>query len=197
MALFVTIVCYSDVTRLPIVELSGITASGAVTSKKVPPAEAGSVLVPVLDLLVHLPQLVLLHLLDKSCRPVTISSTHLKVFRLPFFLSRLSLILPFVLADFIRHGRHHNQAKQEKEQSLERGDQSVSRDPARDLALREAVEMIVNEERETKLKVPTYKGLEDYKLIEKVGEYVPLCHISGSSCLTFILVVPSQTSTRQ
>ena len=33
--------------------------------------------------------------------------------------------------------------------------------------------MIVNEEREQKSKMPTYKGLEKYKLLEKMGECVP------------------------
>lgn len=32
--------------------------------------------------------------------------------------------------------------------------------------------MIVNEERDTKAKMPTYKGLEGFKLIDKMGEYV-------------------------
>jgi hypothetical protein len=35
---------------------------------------------------------------------------------------------------------------------------------------REAAEMIVNEEREASSKMPSYKGLENFKLVEKMGE---------------------------
>ena len=35
---------------------------------------------------------------------------------------------------------------------------------------KEQVEQIVQEEREAKNKMPTYKGLENYKLLEKMGE---------------------------
>jgi serine/threonine-protein kinase RCK2 len=41
-------------------------------------------------------------------------------------------------------------------------------------AHREAAEKIVKEEREAKEKMPTYKGLENFKLLEKMGEYVLL-----------------------
>ena len=37
---------------------------------------------------------------------------------------------------------------------------------------KEEVEQIVQEEREAKSKMPLYKGLENYKLLEKMGEYV-------------------------
>lgn len=37
---------------------------------------------------------------------------------------------------------------------------------------REVAEMIVNEEREASAKMPTYKGLENFKLLEKMGESV-------------------------
>jgi serine/threonine-protein kinase RCK2 len=37
---------------------------------------------------------------------------------------------------------------------------------------REAAEQIVLEEREAKTKMPTYKGLENYRLLEKMGECV-------------------------
>lgn len=39
-------------------------------------------------------------------------------------------------------------------------------------APRVAAEIIVNEEREAKSKMPSHKGLEDYKLLEKMGESV-------------------------
>ena len=35
---------------------------------------------------------------------------------------------------------------------------------------KEHVEQIVQEEREAKSKMPVYKGLENYKLLEKMGE---------------------------
>jgi hypothetical protein len=35
---------------------------------------------------------------------------------------------------------------------------------------REAAEMIVSEEREAKAKMPTYVGLENFKLLDKMGE---------------------------
>jgi serine/threonine-protein kinase RCK2 len=35
---------------------------------------------------------------------------------------------------------------------------------------RKEAEMIVQEERETKNKMPTYKGLENFKLLDKMGE---------------------------
>lgn len=37
-------------------------------------------------------------------------------------------------------------------------------------AHREAAEMIVNEEREAKSKMPVYPGLENFKLLDKMGE---------------------------
>jgi hypothetical protein len=37
---------------------------------------------------------------------------------------------------------------------------------------REAAEMIVGEEREAKAKMPTYVGLENFKLLDKMGECV-------------------------
>ena len=43
---------------------------------------------------------------------------------------------------------------------------------AQDKSNREAAELIVNEERITKNKMPSYKGLEDYTLLDKMGEYV-------------------------
>ncbi|TFK43361.1 kinase-like domain-containing protein [Crucibulum laeve] len=42
--------------------------------------------------------------------------------------------------------------------------------PEKSPPTREAAEMIVNEEREQKSKMPTYKGLENFKLIEKMGD---------------------------
>jgi hypothetical protein len=57
--------------------------------------------------------------------------------------------------------RHHNQ-------------QPMKSPPAREIA-----ESMVNEEREAKTKLPTYKGLENFKLLEKMGEYVSFGRWSG------------------
>jgi hypothetical protein len=37
---------------------------------------------------------------------------------------------------------------------------------------REAAEQIVKQEREQKEQMPTYKGLENFKIVEKMGESV-------------------------
>lgn len=42
--------------------------------------------------------------------------------------------------------------------------------PSRSPGHREAAEMIVNEEREAKSKMPVYPGLENFKLLDKMGE---------------------------
>lgn len=57
-------------------------------------------------------------------------------------------------------------------------------------APREVAELIVKEEREAKAQMPSYKGLEDFKIVEKMGECVQLynsyfvllidCHGSGA-----------------
>ena len=39
---------------------------------------------------------------------------------------------------------------------------------------REAAEQIVKQEREQKEQMPTYKGLENFKIVEKMGESVTL-----------------------
>lgn len=41
---------------------------------------------------------------------------------------------------------------------------------------KEIAEYIVKEEREAKSKLPQYPGLEQFKLIEKMGEYVVIPH---------------------
>jgi hypothetical protein len=46
---------------------------------------------------------------------------------------------------------------------------------------REAAEAIVNEEREAKAIMPVYKGLENFKLINKMGEYVFHSHLPNCS----------------
>lgn len=43
---------------------------------------------------------------------------------------------------------------------------------------RREAELIVQEENEAKSKMPTYKGLEKFKLLEKMGEYVSSRHVT-------------------
>ena len=59
--------------------------------------------------------------------------------------------------DRSRHREPHDGQSQARKQ----GDSSKYRDH---------VEQIVQEEREAKGKMPVYKGLENYKLLEKMGE---------------------------
>lgn len=99
-------------------------------------------------------------------------------------------------SDLIRHGKHHQAAAREQKTS----DPDSSRSPvsldtprgsprqqqqqathelpndvqfaeqSRSPDHREAAEMIVNEEREASTKMPTYVGLENFKLVDKMGE---------------------------
>ncbi|KAJ3756780.1 kinase-like domain-containing protein [Lentinula raphanica] len=80
--------------------------------------------------------------------------------------------------NLIRHGKnHHNQPRDESHPS----DQSPTRNqpvnqpqkqPEQDQQPihREAAEQIVKEEREAKAQMPSYKGLENFKLLEKMGD---------------------------
>lgn len=98
--------------------------------------------------------------------------------------------------NLIRHGKHHNHARQQDTKdvpnpkspstsSSARSSQQKPRDvqtpqaaqqmspqstKSKSPAPKEAAELIVNEEREAKSKMPNYKGLEKYKLIEKMGD---------------------------
>ena len=81
--------------------------------------------------------------------------------------------------DLIRHGKHHNHAKHEKGKSS--GDQdhspwhsAVTQAPAHlDLAspnAHQAAAIIVDEERDAQSRMPVYRGLENFKLTDKMGE---------------------------
>jgi len=114
--------------------------------------------------------------------------------RSPHICSLLTLC-----SDLIRHGKHHqaaaqadgkylsedthhpsdsaprgNQKQQQSTHQIPADTQSVDQQPSPDH--REAAEMIVSEEREAKTKMPTYVGLENFKLLDKMGECV-LSHI--------------------
>ncbi|KAJ8698108.1 MAPK-activated protein kinase Srk1 [Pleurotus ostreatus] len=102
--------------------------------------------------------------------------------------------------NLIRHGKHHNHAKQDNPPAAERESrfsssstraqhhqQAQQQQPQQQQALlvnaqnthagqqpipqpREAVEQIVLEEKEAKAKMPVYKGLEQFKLLDKMGD---------------------------
>lgn len=111
---------------------------------------------------------------------------------LPARWPRLSLRVP----DLIRHGKNHSAkqhndvgqyeyaaAQQQPPNEPQHAQQRQAREQpkvqqqhqthkAASPKYREEVEQIVKEEREVKSKMPLYKGLENFKLIEKMGEYV-------------------------
>lgn len=89
--------------------------------------------------------------------------------------------------DLIRHGKQHHErsqqpdVRQQREKELRAQDQALQplpqnksfpKDPVPSPNYRREAEMIVQEENEAKSKLPKYKGLEGYKLVEKMGEYV-------------------------
>ncbi|KAJ8456920.1 hypothetical protein ONZ45_g18526 [Pleurotus djamor] len=99
--------------------------------------------------------------------------------------------------DLIRHGKHHNHARQEQQQQYSPDRSTPVSSPTRAQhhqqqpqqqqqapqvnaqhvqpeqqhhQARQAAEQIVSEEREAQAKMPTYKGLEEFKLMEKMGD---------------------------
>ena len=60
-----------------------------------------------------------------------------------------------------------NQMQQPQQQRIS-GNQ-----PLHSPGYRKEAELLVKEENEAKNKMPSYKGLENFKLIEKMGECVP------------------------
>ena len=96
--------------------------------------------------------------------------------------------------DLIRHGKQHDNAahrNKEKEKEQLRAQQAQqaaiknaqqhadkaakeTKEPIPSPNYRREAELIVQEENEEKKKMPAYKGLEKFKLLEKMGEYVCL-----------------------
>ncbi|KAJ3501352.1 hypothetical protein NLJ89_g9373 [Agrocybe chaxingu] len=87
--------------------------------------------------------------------------------------------------DLIRHGKHHNNQPRTADISKQDAPDEPSVDPSaaqhssrglrqhnpvKSPQPREAAEIIVEEERKAKAKMPTYKGLENYHLEEKMGD---------------------------
>lgn len=77
------------------------------------------------------------------------------------------------------------QQPQAQEPIQQKQKSSPQEKPAKEEPMRSPVhqqaELIVQEEKEAKTKMPSYKGLEKFKLLEKMGEYVrplisPLCY---------------------
>ncbi|KAK0498485.1 kinase-like domain-containing protein [Armillaria luteobubalina] len=81
------------------------------------------------------------------------------------------------LVDLIRHGKHHhhNQPRNDETPAPHEPPNKVpekrhmEKENA-EVAHREAAQIIVKEEREAKAQMPTYKGLENFQLIEKMGD---------------------------
>ncbi|KAJ7047527.1 kinase-like domain-containing protein [Mycena alexandri] len=73
--------------------------------------------------------------------------------------------------NLLRHGKHHNHARQEEDESPPSSAASSTKDEkmAREAAA-QAAEEIVKQEREQKEQMPTYKGLENFKIVEKMGD---------------------------
>lgn len=95
--------------------------------------------------------------------------------------------------DLIRHGKHHHQQQPQQQQQQQHGSPKPDIDtpvaaapsshghpapptpptPQADILLsREAAEQIVRQEREAQSQMPSYQGLERFRLEEKMGEYV-------------------------
>ncbi|KAE9410282.1 Pkinase-domain-containing protein [Gymnopus androsaceus JB14] len=84
--------------------------------------------------------------------------------------------------NLIRHGKHHNNQHRDESQSSDPSPTRTQPAPAQQPPKqpeqeqeqrqreREAAEQIVQEEREAKSQMPTYKGLENFKLLEKMGD---------------------------
>ena len=72
------------------------------------------------------------------------------------------------------HSAPQQQQQQQQPQAREEERRAAAAAAQQEKSHREAAELIVNEERITKNKMPSYKGLEDYTLLDKMGEYVSL-----------------------
>ncbi|KAH8830173.1 kinase-like domain-containing protein [Flagelloscypha sp. PMI_526] len=80
------------------------------------------------------------------------------------------------LKNLIRHGKNHAHQQQQAQPASKRQgghldvQPEAKQQPLPSPGYREAAEMIVNEEREEKSKMPTYKGLDKFKLVTKMGD---------------------------
>ncbi|KAJ7086730.1 kinase-like domain-containing protein [Mycena epipterygia] len=69
--------------------------------------------------------------------------------------------------NLLRHGKHHNHARQDDTPPPSAAPPVT---PPDEKMAREAAEQIVQQERELKEQMPTYKGLENFKIVEKMGD---------------------------
>ena len=76
--------------------------------------------------------------------------------------------------DLIRHGKHHDH------HGLRHDTPPTAPPPAKSPPAREVAEIIVKEERKERSKMPTYQGLEQFKLTDKMGESVILLFLFAS-----------------
>lgn len=149
------------------------------------------------------------------------------------FTRCLYLPLTPSVADLIRHGKNHTarqhndagqyefaspqqqqqqqqpqpqyqQAQRQAREQPREGQQQQQTQKTASPKYKEEVEKIVQEEREAKSKMPTYKGLENYRLLDKMGEYVvntPRYVLTSlaltSSTVPLFLAAPSLMYTRQ
>lgn len=137
-----------------------------------------------------------LHTRIQPCLPAQASSTRSRVCSHPCVpYSRRVANPPWHITDLIRHGKNHHTSRQEESahqpysqqtqtqqqrtvdsqqqssrQQKEAQHQQQQTQKHASPKYKEQVEQIVQEEREEKGKMPVYKGLDDYKLIEKMGE---------------------------
>ncbi|KAF8665718.1 hypothetical protein AX16_000168 [Volvariella volvacea WC 439] len=81
--------------------------------------------------------------------------------------------------NLIRHGKHHNQPRNDFPPSELPPNHSPHHAPSQQQrqthaappsAPRQAVQLIVDQEREAKSRMPSYKGLENFKLLDKMGD---------------------------
>nr|GAT53993.1 predicted protein [Mycena chlorophos] len=70
--------------------------------------------------------------------------------------------------NLLRHGKHHNHAAPKQATTPSPPPQPET--PAEEKMAREAAEQIVRQERELKSQLPSYKGLENFKITEKMGD---------------------------
>ncbi|RDB22618.1 Serine/threonine-protein kinase srk1 [Hypsizygus marmoreus] len=75
--------------------------------------------------------------------------------------------------NLIKHGKHnhrHNQPKQQPDRDTSNLPQSQPTAPATSPVTIEAAQLIVDEERQARSKMPFYPGLEDFQLEDKMGD---------------------------
>ena len=117
-------------------------------------------------------------------------------------------------SDLIRHGKQHHdkpgppqdpqtQHQQQRRAQTDQTDQqrqaqrsAAAKEPLPSPGFRREAELIVQEEKEAKTKMPTYKGLENYKLLDKMGECVSSQKVSSISLNRPSIVVHFQMFTK-